>query len=163
MNQDRMDTNKERDQSTMDERIAGNTTAEQADGPSGKDHRAARNRPPTIANLRTGRTRSADRELAKDAGNVTSRVTESTSGTSGGPAVETRALLGGDEIMMRGTVVCPDESDFRVDIGLGGGVKSITNDVVAEASDSGASLKTNDKVRLTILETGKFVKISDDK
>ena len=47
--------------------------------------------------------------------------------------------------MMRGTVVSPDEPDSRGDMGSGGGMKSVPTDVVVEASNSGASLKLNDK------------------
>ena len=48
-------------------------------------------------------------------------------------------------------------------IGLGGGIESVPNDVVANVSTSGVSLKLNDKVRLTVLDTGKVVKISNEK
>ena len=41
--------------------------------------------------------------------------------------------------------------------------KSVANEIVANASTSEASLKANDKVQLTISETGKIVKISNDK
>ena len=41
---------------------------------------------------------------------------------------------------MRGTVVCADESDFRV-LGSGGDIEQVGSDIVAEALTSEVSLK----------------------
>ena len=70
-------------------------------------------------NATAGRTPSADRESAKETSNVTSRATESSSGTRGEQAHDTTAPLGNDGTMMRGTVVCREESNFQVDMGFG--------------------------------------------
>ena len=124
--------------------------------------RAARTWPPTIASLKGILPLVRIASWAKDAGDAT-RWGRRVLPARGRDWLWISALSGGDGNMLRGRVVCSDELDFRVEMGLGGGSKGVVNDVVVVVSGRGASLKTNDKVWLMVLETGKVIKISDNK
>ena len=120
-----MDTNKEKDQSTMDEKSAGNTTAEQADGPSGKNHMYG-DVSSDHANGPSGEDYPSD-DVASHHG--VASLSEDSQGTSG--ATERGIVLSNDT---SGLTVKLFERDKPITI-------SVFRDIAARAATSGLSLE----------------------
>ena len=109
-------------------------------------------------NTTVGRTRSADRESAKDAGDITSRVMESSSGSSGDKAVDISGLSAVNRTSRTVELArnsSKDEKDFKIKEVVGEATISLLQEGVGVALGLGVSLEVNDEIRVYFIgDTG---------